>query len=326
MVDILLPEGYASYHGIPRRQRLKGFSTEHEALLHQEAMQEAIQNKQPLPDRKVKQVVRLWDALDKAYQTHFKTSRSWQAREYHLRTLKKYMRNQPVTEVSAMVLDALVGSLTRDGYKPASVNLLLSYLSKALSPYERYGVIPRVPKMPRQRPQLKQLLPLTATEEEGVCTTLQGMSEEAPLILKTYLSTGCRREELFRLRVRDVDPVRHRISVDGKTGPRVIPLTQQAQRAIYPRLQGKSPDQRVWGMDSKRFEGMFRKALKIVGITRHFTIHDLRHTFCTRLSERGVSPFVIQKLAGHSNITTTQRYTHLNVDALMVGVSQLEEV
>ena len=69
----------------------------------------------------------------------------------------------------------------------------------------------------------------------------------------------------------------------------------------------------------------FSSLAKNVGI-EDFHFHDLRHTFATRLAQRGVDLYKISKLLGHVNITMTQRYTHHCPESLREGIEVLEKV
>lgn len=69
------------------------------------------------------------------------------------------------------------------------------------------------------------------------------------------------------------------------------------------------PSPKIPGDHIGDIKNSFRRALRIGGIA-HITFHQLRHTFCTRLGDGGVSLPVIQELAGHSSIVTTRRYMH----------------
>jgi len=56
----------------------------------------------------------------------------------------------------------------------------------------------------------------------------------------------------------------------------------------------------------------------------HYRFHDLRHDFCSKLVQAGVDLYTVKELAGHKNITTTQRYAHLSAERLKEAVSVLD--
>ena len=68
----------------------------------------------------------------------------------------------------------------------------------------------------------------------------------------------------------------------------------------------------------------YKAALRRAGLTeKNYRFHDLRHTFATRLIERGVDPFTVQELGGHASIVTTQRYAHPNRESKRRAVASL---
>ena len=70
-------------------------------------------------------------------------------------------------------------------------------------------------------------------------------------------------------------------------------------------------------------DGGFALACKKAGIDG-VTWHTLRHTFASRLVNRGVDIVTVQQLLGHSTITVTMRYTHTNLDSKRTAVAKLE--
>jgi integrase len=66
-----------------------------------------------------------------------------------------------------------------------------------------------------------------------------------------------------------------------------------------------------------------RKALKLAKI-RHFEVYSIRHTFLTRLGESGCDVWTLARIAGHSNISISQRYVHPSEDAVLNALSRLD--
>ena len=75
---------------------------------------------------------------------------------------------------------------------------------------------------------------------------------------------------------------------------------------------------------SKHVQSVFGTARKNAGLDG-LRLHDLRHTFATRLIQSGVDVFTVQKLLGHSTITMTMRYVHSFEPEMRVAVEKLDE-
>jgi integrase len=87
-------------------------------------------------------------------------------------------------------------------------------------------------------------------------------------------------------------------------------------------LPNQSPDNAVFALrDNKTWWGKVLRRAKV----KNFRWHDLRHTFCSRLAQRGVDIRVIQELAGHKTIQMSARYSHLNKTSVLKGLAVLEE-
>ena len=70
-------------------------------------------------------------------------------------------------------------------------------------------------------------------------------------------------------------------------------------------------------MTRLRFWQIIKEAARASGIRKSISPHSLRHSFATHLLQRGANLRIIQELLGHSNLTTTEKYTNLNYSDLL---------
>jgi integrase/recombinase XerC len=146
-------------------------------------------------------------------------------------------------------------------------------------------------------------------------------------VLETLYSTGIRASELVGIDDEDIDRQDRLIRIRGKgRKERIVPIGEKAleamdaYRAQKPPLQGDGAvfsgpsGKRLTARTVQRILGNYRKKL---GLSQKASPHTLRHSFATHLLESGADLRAIQELLGHASLSTTQRYTHLNLDALM---------
>ena len=148
------------------------------------------------------------------------------------------------------------------------------------------------------------------------------------LIAAFLLNTGLRIGELCKLELRDFQgsilKVRAEISKTKKE--RIIPLNSVAReiaRAIKSEKRFLSGDTTFIDVSARRIQQVFKEASQALGLDVNCTPHVLRHTFATRLVERGVSTRVIQELLGHQTLTSTQIYTGVSIDVMREAVNSL---
>jgi len=153
-------------------------------------------------------------------------------------------------------------------------------------------------------------------------------------ILELFYASGLRRSELVALDVEDVNLGQRVVRVMGKgRKERLVPFNQTTQTVL-----------RTWLLDRQRMlderplrgkgdplfinflsgrmsgSGIARMVAKNVALcSTRFGIspHALRHSFATHLLERGADLRAIQELLGHASLSTTQRYTHVNVQQML---------
>ena len=138
-------------------------------------------------------------------------------------------------------------------------------------------------------------------------------SQRDRAMVALLLDTGIRLGELAGLRWQDIDE--DALRVDGKTGPRILPLSPQV-RAM---LNGLGDSVHIWisqhgrPMPQASIQGVIRARFGRSGLKGpKLGPHILRHTFPTHYVKNGGNLVCLQQKIGHASITTTERYLHLS--------------
>jgi integrase len=145
------------------------------------------------------------------------------------------------------------------------------------------------------------------------------------------LNTGLRVGEIFSLRWSDVDMEKNVLNILAqKTGKmRTIPLNSSGLKVLGAWALNRKNDLVFYnhgtGQKFVDLKAGFALACKKAGIS-DVSWHTLRHTFASRLLDRGVDIVTVQQLLGHSTITVTMRYTHTNLDSKRAAVAKLASV
>jgi len=171
---------------------------------------------------------------------------------------------------------------------------------------------------------------LTPKEEEDLMAAASPWLRE---IITFALNTGMRQGEILNLQWQDVDFTRGTLMVmKSKNGTRrTIPLNS----TVYELLAAK---QATTGTSCGLvFTTPLGNTLQVRFLVREFCeardragipdfrFHDMRHTFATRLVQRGIDLYKVQRLLGHKTGTMTQRYAHHSPESLRDGVNVLDE-
>lgn len=152
------------------------------------------------------------------------------------------------------------------------------------------------------------------------------------LIVTIFIETGIRISELVNLDVGDIDVKSKTIIVKRKGGQKQsIPINAKLARKIKQVYKNKETGEPLFfssfkkRITQRRVGMLIQKYLKLAGITKpNISVHSIRHSFCSRLLEKGVNLKTIQILAGHKNISTTERYLHIDKSKLRKEVRLAE--
>lgn len=187
----------------------------------------------------------------------------------------------------------------------------------------------RSPKIPKRVPKF-----LTVDEIFALLAAPKGASAlelRDKAILELFYASGLRLSELIGLKMGQIDLEQGMVRVLGKGNKeRMVPVGSQAMGSlkIYlakrkELLNGKMDPETIFlnklgdKISARAVERLIDKYLKRTGIQKKVTPHVLRHTFATHLLNSGADMRGIQELLGHASLSTTQRYTHVQLDKLM---------
>ncbi|MFZ2445559.1 MAG: tyrosine recombinase XerC [Syntrophobacteraceae bacterium] len=151
-------------------------------------------------------------------------------------------------------------------------------------------------------------------------------------LFESLYSTGTRVSELVRLDQGSVSYAEETVRVFGKGGKeRVVPIGQKAIKALdhylsvldfqFPGALRASPalfrNARGGRLTARSVDRILKAEMIACGLWQHLSPHGLRHSFATHLLNAGADLRAIQEMLGHQNLSTTQRYTHVDMDRLM---------
>jgi integrase/recombinase XerD len=241
-------------------------------------------------------------------------------------------RERDATLLAARREDLLeyLAARARAGTKARSSARLLSCLRQFYQHALREGWIRLDPSALIDAPRLGRPLPKSLTEQE-VEALLEAPETEDPeglrdrAMLELLYATGLRVSELVGLRFAQLGLNQGLVRVMGKGGKeRLVPLGDEAMewlsrfiRTARYELLGERlsddvfPTRRGAAMTRQAFWYRIKKHAAAAGIHKHLSPHTLRHAFATHLLNHGADLRVVQMLLGHSDLSTTQIYTHV---------------
>lgn len=231
---------------------------------------------------------------------------------------------------------AYVESRSEAGIKPRSAARALSALRSFYQMKTRDGLIAENPTLRVDLPKIGRALPKSLTEQD-VNALLEAPAIEQPqgqrdrTMLELMYATGLRVSELVSLTLSEVNLRQGVVRVRGKGGKeRLVPVGEIALswlekylvEARPELLIGKAPtdvlfpSNRARAMTRQTFWHLIKKHALTAGISQDLSPHTLRHAFATHLINHGADLRVVQLLLGHSDLSTTQIYTHVAKERL----------
>lgn len=249
-----------------------------------------------------------------------------------LMTLARYQctKGRTLAGANREDLQAYLGDSFARGLRASSSARALSALRRFYRFLLREGAVDVDPTLDISSPRLTKPLPKSLSESDVDCL-LDAPDPTRPLgcrdraMLETLYATGLRVTELVGLRLGELRINPGVVQIVGKGGrERLVPLGESAMEAaeVYMKtarpdlLRGRTSDyvfvtRRGSGMTRQAFWQLIKRYAAIAGIKTGLSPHTLRHAFATHLLNHGADLRSVQMLLGHSDLSTTQIYTHV---------------
>ncbi|MFI3120503.1 MAG: site-specific tyrosine recombinase XerD [Methylococcaceae bacterium] len=247
-----------------------------------------------------------------------------------LRIFAKWLAGKPMLEVDGGQLSAFLASRYEDGIGNRSSARILSSLRRFYGYYIRENSIKIDPTALIASPHIGQLLPGSLSEQDvelllGAPEVTNALGFRDRTMLEMLYATGLRVSELVNLKFEQVSFRQGVVRIIGKGNKeRLVPVGEEAMswlesymsQARKTILHERQCDylfvtNRGDSMTRQAFWHIIKRHAKKAGINKELSPHTLRHAFATHLLNHGADLRVVQLLLGHSDLSTTQIYTHI---------------
>ena len=240
--------------------------------------------------------------------------------------------------IDSQVIRVYIGSLF-GRFRRSTIARKLSAVRSFFLFLERKGLSKGNPAADISTPKLEKYIP-NYLPVDDVFRLLEIPERKKPMglrdlaILEVLYSCGFRVSELEALTISCIDFDERLVRVIGKGDKeRLVPIGKQALRAIRNYLEatrylrqrngGNSLDGPLFinfrggPLTGRSIGRIIKRYARQSGLMSEISPHSMRHTFATHLLEGGADLRSVQELLGHESLSTTQKYTHVNLDRLM---------
>ncbi len=236
-----------------------------------------------------------------------------------------FCKDIPVDKIQRTQINSYIRTLHEKHFSAASIMRKIA----SLRGFFKWACINNVtktdPALTLEQPRIPQKLPKVMTVEEINNLLNRNLNKLQRVIVELLYGCGLRVSELVNLKINDYDLNGKYLECTGKgSKDRIVPMGKKAIKAIKDFLPERDYNMQKYNIQSKYLlinkHGRHVTRQEVytfihnLGKSLHKSIspHTLRHTFATHLLENGADLRVVQELLGHSNVSTTQLYTHIS--------------
>ncbi len=265
--------------------------------------------------------------VEKNYSQH--TIKNYKADLGEFESFLNSRGGKDIKSIDYFILRKFLSTLNQRQLNKRTLSRKISTLKSFFKFTLRENIIENNPASSLTYPRLDKPLPNFLTEKQ-VMTILSlpegedilGLRDKA--MLEFLYSTGARVSEMVSLKIGALDLISGIVKVKGKgRKERLLPLGEPAIVSLKTYLdkridssQALFINKRGGRLTDRGVRGIIYKYIRKSALSLKVSPHTFRHSFATHLLNRGADLRSVQELLGHSNIATTQVYTHLTIDSL----------
>ena len=242
--------------------------------------------------------------------------------------LQSYKIDSP-KDVKRNHINYYIKNLYDNKYTPASITRKIASLRGFFKWMFANEKISQDPSLGIEQPKLSKRLPKVISPAEIEDILQNHLNDTEKVIMELLYGAGLRVSELVNLKVSDIDLNAKYLRCFGKgSKERIIPIGDKAKHAIKVYLKhrelylksNRSQEKRL--LVKENGSSVSRQDVYVFirkqgeHLAKHISPHTLRHSFATHLLENGADLRVVQELLGHSDVSTTQLYTHVSKKSL----------
>lgn len=246
--------------------------------------------------------------------------------EAYRRDLSEFSQGvEDITKVDRMSINMFIRKLRENKLAPSSIIRKMASLRGFFKWASSAGIIDKNPASTLEQPKVPQHLPKVVSIKEIEKMLHNNLTPLEHVIMELLYSCGLRVSELVNLKTNDIDLSSKYVRCFGKgSKERIIPIGEIAKKAVTEYMPERDFLVKKYNLNTKLL--LIQNSGRLITrqdvytfihaqgklIHKNISPHTLRHSFATHLLENGADLRVVQELLGHSDVSTTQLYTHIS--------------
>ena len=257
--------------------------------------------------------------------------RSIKAYELHI---KKFLQSWPHGKIPELTKEQISNyiwkTVSENNYSRSYQNQMIN----ALKLYYRVLESRAIETEALPRPKQSRKLPVVLSKDEIALIIKSIRNQKHRMIIQVIYATGIRLGESVCLQSKDIDFNRNLIHIRSGKGnkDRIVPLPEKLRSPLKEYIDSYQPKfflfEGIKGgkYSTRSVQNILKVALSRSGIEKNASIHSLRHSFATHTLEQGTDIRLLQAVLGHTNIKTTEIYTHVSNTSILSVKSPIENI